>query len=90
MVSRHVNHISETLGVAVDTIGKLQQQQTSLYKRLPSCISENEEEVAQHKIKLLLQMLQNIKVRSDSLHSRLVNEITLVINHLFLFRVRVC
>jgi hypothetical protein len=90
MVSRHANHISETLGVTVDTIEKLQQQQTSLSKRLPSCISGNEEEVAQHKIKFQLQLLQNIKVRSDYLRSRLVDEITLVINHPFLFRVRVC
>jgi hypothetical protein len=79
-ISRHAIHVSEVLGVTIQTMEGIKRQQKAVYASLPAAalLGKTYEEQAQEYLAFQLQALQSLKLRSVSNHERLKNEITLV------------
>jgi hypothetical protein len=81
-ISRHSIHVAEVLSVTIETTQGIQRQQKAVHGTLSSDLTTSYQEQAQEYMSFQLQMLKSLKLRSDSNHERLKNEITLVINSL--------
>ena len=77
-IARHVIHSTETLEVALNTVGSMIQQGRHFKKGQTlqagkGCFSQK-----LHYMRFQLQLLQNLKARSEAVGLRLQNEINLV------------
>ncbi|KAI4210861.1 MAG: hypothetical protein LQ349_009456, partial [Xanthoria aureola] len=78
-MARHMVHVSETLGVAVQSLQGLKQQQAEFsvqHLQATKLTSTN----SQSNFHLQLQLLQSLLARADSNKARLQNEINLAFN----------
>jgi hypothetical protein len=80
-ISRHAIHTSEILAATIGTMMELQRYQTDIYKSLPDGLDKDYKEQAMAYTDFQLQLLKNLKLRSESNQRRLKNEVNLVLNH---------
>ncbi|EOA86728.1 uncharacterized protein SETTUDRAFT_178730 [Exserohilum turcica Et28A] len=80
--ARHASHSSETLSVAIETLGSIQQQTTNETKRASAKLRGVQEsfESVNRQLDLQLRMLQNLSLRAQSNKERLQSEIALAYN----------
>jgi hypothetical protein len=84
-ISRHAIHVAEVLSVTIETTQGIQRQQKAVHGSLSPDLVPSYREQAQEYMSIQLQIFKSLKLRSDSNHERLKNEITLVINSLTSF-----
>lgn len=78
--ARHVIHSTETLGVALDTVDRIIEQQQSLAVNLnhQACLEAKVPAQTHQTLHFQRQMLKNLRARSEANQLRLQNEINLV------------
>lgn len=77
-MSRHAIHTSEVLEATIDTLKEMQQCQIAIQGKLAEDLGETYREQAKDHAQFQISMAKNLKLRSDSNHKRLENEINLV------------
>ena len=75
--SRHAIHVSEVLGVAVETITAMDRCRTEIHRRLPDLYDDYISQAADY-AQFQVSLLRSLKLRSDSNRARLETEITFV------------
>lgn len=80
--ARHAIHCSETLEVAAEVLAQIKREHAAFHKKraADAALPELAVEKSQSYIGFQLQMLKNLKLRSQANHERLNNEITLAYN----------
>lgn len=81
-VSRHAIHTAEILSATIETITELQRYQTDIRKILHIDLDQNYKEQANAYTDFQIQLLKSLKLRSESNHKRLEDEVNLVFNNL--------
>ncbi|KAH7131009.1 hypothetical protein EDB81DRAFT_129965 [Dactylonectria macrodidyma] len=80
-ISRHIIHVSETLDLAVKTVGNVLQQHTLLMDELITILPRKAAYRSVHERLLFLEhMFESLRCRSSSNKERLQNEIQLAFN----------
>ncbi|KAK2731030.1 hypothetical protein FQN57_003711 [Myotisia sp. PD_48] len=81
-VSRHAIHTTEVLSVTLNTLERFRGHQKLVYELQGTELGLNFRMQAQENTSFLLELLKAFKLRSESIHARLQNEITLSYNSL--------
>ncbi|KAK4245657.1 hypothetical protein C7999DRAFT_42807 [Corynascus novoguineensis] len=81
-MSRHAIHTSEVLEATIDTLREMQQCQIAIQGKLAEDLGETYREQAKDHAQFQISMAKNLKLRSDSNHKRLENEINLAFNNI--------
>ena len=78
--ARHVIHSTETLGVALDTVNRIIEQQEVLAANVNHRVNQEREAQPQTQqyLHFQLQMLKNLRARSEANQLRIQNEINFV------------
>lgn len=79
--ARHAIHCSETLEVAGEVMAQIKKEHATFHEKraADAALPELAAEKSQSYMGFQLQMLKNLKLRSQANHERLNNEVTLVI-----------
>ena len=77
-IFRHANQIIEVEAATINTMESLLQRQETVHEILKSSLNKSYREQAQEHLKFQLQIMNNCKLRSMSIHDRMRAEISLV------------
>lgn len=80
-ISRHAIHSSEILAATIDTMRELQRHQTDIRENLAVKFEGNYMKQAKAYTDFQIQLIRNLKLRSESNQKRLENEVNLVLSH---------
>ncbi|KAL2154651.1 hypothetical protein VTH82DRAFT_3327 [Thermothelomyces myriococcoides] len=81
-LSRHTLHLSEVLEATLETLTTMQACQAAVRGKLKEDLGETYREQAQSYVQFQISLMKSLKLRSDSNHRRLENEIDLIFNNI--------
>jgi len=81
-MSRHAIHKSEVLEATIDTLKDMQECRTVIQGRLREDLGKTYREQSKDHAQFQISLVRSLKLRSDSNHKRLENEINLAFNNL--------